>query len=418
MKPLILSTYDIQGGAARASYRLHQGFRQIGLESQMLVQYRTSDDRTVLGSQTKLDKTIAFLRPGLDGLPLGYYRQRKRDRYSLQWLPDGVAKQVQRILPDVVNLHWTGSGFVNIATLPRISKQLKIPLVLTLHDMWAFTGGCHYSDGCDRYHQACGQCPALASHRAADLSRWVWQRKRNLWQNLDLTIVTPSQWLANCARASSLLQQARIEVIPYGLDLQRYCPQPKDWVRKLLRLPLEKPLILFGAADATSDRRKGFHLLEAALRSLRSVEWEVEPELVIFGASRPVNPPDFGFRSHYLGTLQDDLSLAIVYASADVFVAPSVQDNLPNTVLEALACGVPCVAFQVGGMPDLIDHERTGYLAKPFEVEELARGMVWALQHGTVLAPQARAKAERDYGLTLQADRYRSLFEQLHSDDR
>ncbi|MEB3292992.1 MAG: glycosyltransferase, partial [Synechococcales bacterium] len=258
-------------------------------------------------------------------------------------------------------------------------------------------------------------CPALGSHQNWDLSRWVWQRKRNLWHNLDLTVITPSQWLARCARESSLLQQARIEVIPYGLDLQRYCPKPQDWVRTLLQLPLDKPLILFVASDATGDRRKGFHLLVAALRSLRQIPWEVEPELVIFGASRPINPPEFGFKSHYLGAFQDDLSLALIYAAANVFVAPSMQDNLPNTVLEALACGLPSVAFRIGGMPDLIDHESTGYLANPFDVEELAKGIAWVLQQENRLSQAARQKAEQEYGLTLQADRYRSLFQDLPS---
>ncbi|MEB3295435.1 MAG: glycosyltransferase, partial [Synechococcales bacterium] len=156
MKPFLLSTYDIQGGAARAAYRLHQGFRQIGVDSHLFTQYRTSDDPYVISGRTKLQKTIAFLRPGIDGLPLGLYRHRQRDRYSLQWLPDGTIQSLRKQTPDIINLHWTGSGFVNIATLPQLAKTLKVPLVLTLHDMWAFTGGCHYSDGCDRYRQSCG----------------------------------------------------------------------------------------------------------------------------------------------------------------------------------------------------------------------------------------------------------------------
>ena len=410
MRPLLLSTYDIQGGAARAAYRLHQGLQEIGVTSQVLVQNKTSDDSHVNGPISKLDKTIAFLRSGIDGLPLALYRKRTDDRNSLGWLPENRVQQINLIQPDIVNLHWVGSGFLRLETL----RKIRQPIVWTMHDMWAFTGGCHYTDGCDRYLQQCGACPQLRSQSSRDLSRWNWTRRERLFKELNLTIVAPSQWLTDCAKQSPLLNHCRVERIPYGLDLTRYQPQNKAWVRSLLKLPQDKSLILFGAADAMSDRRKGFHLLAEALQKLGQMDWENKPEIVVFGASR--GDLDCGFPVHYLGTLQDDLALALAYSAADVFVAPSIQDNLPNTVLEAIACETSVVAFAIGGMPDLIESGQTGYLAQPFDTDDLARGIRWVLTTDQPLGQRARQVAEQRFSLTTQAYAYRDLFESLLAD--
>ena len=184
---------------------------------------------------------------------------------------------------------------------------------------------------CDRYTASCGACPQLGSSKNWDLSRWVWQRKAKAWRNLNLTIVALSSWLRQCASSSSLFKDLRVELIPNGLDTEKYRPINRKVARELLRLPQDKQLVLFGSLKATSDKRKGFHLLQPALQELSQSGWQDRLEVGIFGAFRPDNPPEFGFQAHYLGKLSDDLSLALVYSAADVFVLPSVQDNLPNT---------------------------------------------------------------------------------------
>jgi glycosyltransferase involved in cell wall biosynthesis len=283
--------------------------------------------------------------------------------------------------------------------------------------MWPFTGGCHYSGECDKYTQSCGHCPQLNSQQDGDISGWVWWRKAKAWKNLNLTIVTPSQWLADCARNSSLFQDLRIEVIANGLDIQRYKPIEKKIARHLLGLPQDKQLILFGAMTATSDNRKGFHLLLPAIKKLSQGEiWQHKLELVVFGASEPVNPPDFGLKTHYLGRLNDDISLALVYAAADIFVAPSLEDNLPNTVMEALACGTPSVAFKIGGMPDMIEHQENGYLAHPYDIEDLAQGIHWVLEDSEryqKLCDCAREKVVREFTLEIQASKYLKLYNEV-----
>ncbi|BAU66625.1 glycosyl transferase, group 1 [Stanieria sp. NIES-3757] len=411
MKVLLINHSDLAGGAARAAYRLHQGLQQLSVDSQMLVQQKLSDDRAVFAPTTRLATSIGNSRIAVDALPLKFYPQRHNLTYSLQWLPERTRAKIAQLAPDVINLHWIGEALLQVETIAKLAR----PIVWTLHDMWAFTGGCHYDHNCDRYKFSCGSCPQLGSNCDWDLSRWVWQRKAKAWKQLDLTIVVLSSWLRDCAASSSLFQNCRIELIPNGIDLEVYRPIDQKLARKLLRLPEDKQLILFGSLGATSDKRKGFHLLQPALQQLEQLGWQ-DVELAIFGASRPQKPPEFGFKTHYLGILKDDLSLTLAYCAADVFVLPSLQDNLPNTVLEAIACGTPAVGFQIGGMPDLIEHQQNGYLAKPYQIEDLAQGLIWILENESrrqKLSDRARQKAEQEFSLQLQAKRYLNLFQEL-----
>ena len=281
MKILILSLSDLGGGAARAAYRLHQGLLARGINSQMLVQNKVSDDRTVIAPKSKVQRGIAAVKPALDQLPFLACRDRDRtiNIYSSGWQPNNIVSKINEINPDIINLHWICGGFVPIEAL----SKLKQPLVWTLHDMWAFTGGCHYSGECDRYKQSCGACPQLGSDRNWDLSRWIWRRKAKAWQNLNLTLITPSKWLGDTAQSSSLFKNIPVEVIGNGIDPQIYQPHTKEVARKILNLPINKKIILFGAIDSTQDKRKGFDLLLAALQKLQSLISNQAVELVIFG---------------------------------------------------------------------------------------------------------------------------------------
>jgi glycosyltransferase involved in cell wall biosynthesis len=409
MKTLLVNSSDIIGGAARAAYRLHKGLQNIGVTSQMLVQEKFSDDSTIIAPRVRLSQGIAHSKLTFDTLPLKFYKNLNTDIFSIQWLPDRVITKVNEINPDVINLHWVSGGFLQIETLAKLNR----PLVWTLHDMWSFTGGCHYSGECYRYTKSCGACPQLGSYKDWDLSRWVWKRKVKALKNLNLTIVTPSYWLAKCARHSSLFQNVRVEVIPNGVDIQKYRTIERSIARKLLNLREDKQLVLFGSLRATSNKRKGFHLLQLALQELSKSGWKDQLEVVIFGASEPEHPLDFAFQAHYLGILNDDLSLAIVYSAADVFVLPSIEENLANTVMEAIACGIPCVAFNIGGTPDMIEHQKNGYLAQSLQIEDLAQGISWVLENierHHKLSHRAREKAVQEFSLEIQANRYFNIF--------
>jgi len=412
MKSLLINTSDISGGAARAAYRIHKGLQEIGISSKMLVQSKTSDDKAVIGPGNKLKRGLALLRPTLDSAFKKLFSGGSKTIFSPAWFPfSGILSQINSISPDIVHLHWICDGMLRIEELKRINK----PILWTLHDMWSFTGGCHYSDGCERFQQACGNCPQLNRSGKNDMSRSVLRRKKKAWSKLNITIVTPSNWLAESAKKSSLFQHKRIEVIPNGLDLKRYKPMDRLLAREILGLPKNKRLVLFGAMEATSDHRKGFDLLYEGLKQLYA-KWLDRAELVVFGSSEPENLPDFGLPVHYLGYLYDDVSLALLYSAADVMVTPSRQDNLPNTVVESLACGTPAVVFDIGGMPDMINHQINGYLAKPFDTSDLAAGIDWALSDENrhkELCLKAREKAEACFDIKKVASKYLDLYEEV-----
>jgi glycosyltransferase involved in cell wall biosynthesis len=402
---LHLSTSDIDNGGARAAYRLHRGLRSLGCDSQMLVRAKFGADTTVMAEKALLTK----LAPPASDLPLRLYPKRPGGMFSSQWLPDVLAKRVNQNKPDIINLHWVGTGFLQVETLAKFRQ----PLVWTLHDMWTFTGGCHYNQSCENYKQSCGACPQLSSDRSWDLSRWVWQRKAQSWKNLNLTLVATSSWMADCARSSSLFQDSRIEVIPLGLDTEKYKPHNRHFAREVLNLPHDKQLVLFGAIGGTSDRRKGFHLLLPALQELSQSGWADQIELVIFGSSQPEKAIDLGFKTHYVGRLNDDLSLALTYSAADVMIVPSVQEAFGQTASEAIACGTPVVAFKATGLKDVIDHHQTGYLAIPFDVQDMSKGIAWVLENHQKLQSQCREKALREWPLEIQASRYLFLYKKL-----
>jgi len=406
-----ISTHDLNGGAARAAYRLHDGLKSSGVNSCLIVQEKESDSSEVIGPKGFLAEGLGLSRSFLDRFPAFFYPGRTERFWGVNWLPFPVLDNAAIANADIVHLHWFCSGYLPIYYLKKFNK----PIVWTLHDMWAFTGGCHYVGDCKRYTEQCGACPQLGSTNARDLSHSVWQRKKKHWSALDLTLVSPSKWLADCTRRS-LLSAYPVKKIPYNIDSDLYKPLDRCSSRKTLGLPDDKKLILFGAVNATSDQRKGFQLLYPAMRSLASISGPGHFELMIYGASQPVDPPDFGFPVHYYGKIHDDEMLAILFSAADVVVAPSREDNLPLVVMEALACGTPCVAFDIGGMSDMIDHGKNGYLAKAFDVEDLSRGVHWVLEDINrllELSKNARNKVMERFTTVKIVNSYLELYEQI-----
>jgi glycosyltransferase involved in cell wall biosynthesis len=382
------------------------------VDSNLLVQRKKTDDPSVIGPLTKPEKVMALLRSDLEDTATWLFRKRPETLFSSAWLPGTITKKVAKLNSDIVHLFWINYGFLRIESL----KNINLPIVWTLHDMWPFTGGCHYDNECGRFRRSCGKCPILHSDRERDLSLRVWERKNKSWKELQIVVVATSRWMADMARASSLFKDKRIEVIPNGLDTRQYKPINKETARDAYNLPHDKKLILFSAFSATSDKRKGHQFLIPALKKISEGGWKSNAELVIIGASRPEKSPVPGMKIHYMGHLHDEISQVLLYSAADVLVAPSMQENLANTVMESLSCGTPVVAFNIGGMPDMIDHQINGYLVKPFEADDLAEGIVWVIgnkeRHET-LSQRARQMVEERYSLEKIASRYLDLYQNI-----
>ena len=374
MKVLFVSASDRIGGAAIATHRLHKALQQGGVHSDMLVLRKVTADPTVHRLAHYLDR-LARARRRLGAIRhsrrLGDNpRRAESGHWSLNQFGYPIADAVNSFGADIVHLNWVGDNYLPVGEVAKINA----PIAWTLHDMWAFTGGCHYSGDCLGYQNRCGNCPQLLAASANDISARVIRAKELAWADISLTALAPSNWLADCARASAVFKDRRVEVIGNPIDPERFKPLEKSVSRRAFNLPLDKQLILFGADGGTNDERKGFRYLRSAIGGAEDDNFE----LVIFGsASREDLALDIP--AHQVGRLQDEVSLSMLYSACDSFVLPSLQDNLPNTILESLACGTPCVAFDGSGMNDLVRHKENGYLARLRDSADLLKGIKWTL---------------------------------------
>lgn len=419
MKITLVNTFDLYGGAARAAFRLFRGLREIGSDCTMMVANKQSSDPDVVtlkpvspdeaervhAEETAIKQEMASypaLREG--GFP-PFHTERS---------PFGEVLSHQMPAADVVNLHWV-RGFVDYASFFR-SQPPDQAVVWTLHDMFAFTGGCHYTAGCRRFTDSCGACPLLNSTDPQDLSFRVLQRKAAVLktQTRRLHVVAPSRWLADEARSSALFRDIDVSVIPYGLETDIFKPFDKEDVRRQFNLPTDRKIILF-AAHVLSDPRKGLALLDDALCRLPSLDGV---SLLTVGSSNvALRAPVQRYHLDFIADkAQYESVMSRLYSVADLAAVPSLEDNLPNTALEAMAAGTPVIAFANGGLPDLIRSGATGFLATPGNVESLAQALGEALQDRTrlaVMGQTARTEIEREHSLAVQATRYRDLFQSL-----
>jgi glycosyltransferase involved in cell wall biosynthesis len=419
-----LSTTDLRGGAAIAAYRLHTALRQLGLDSTMYVARRQSSDPHVTAFQPPMDlphRLQRFLRREQMRRSMRPYRRRRPQQHQPDLFTDDRSMYRNLVLTqlpscDVINLHWI-ARFVDYPTFFAGIPQ-HLPVVWTLHDMNPFTGGCHYDYDCRRYTTRCGCCPQLGSLEPNDLSARVFQRKQVAFASLPAQrfhIVTLNRWMQDRVKQSALLSRFPVSVIPNSIDTEVFAPQDRAAARQSLGIDHEGPIILF-AAQSIVDRRKGFRFLLEALGGL-----DGPADLLLLSLGEGPSREDFRFPQLHLGHIADERALATVYSAADLFVIPSIQDNLPNTILESLACGTPVVGFNIGGIPDMVRPRETGMLAPAGDVEGLRAAIRQLLQDGTLrlaMAETCRRIALDEYALHVQAERYRRLYESLLQNNR
>lgn len=417
MRVVHINKQDTGGGAAVAARRIHHSLREIGVDSHMLVLDHRSPESEVhsvgRGILYRLRNFWRFVKERLTFLPnekskvLRYY-------FSLANTGMDISQHPQVQKADVINLHWINQGMLGISDLQKLFALGK-PIVWTLHDMWPFTGGCHYAGSCLEFNEHCGFCPLVKRPTASDVSTVVYKQKKDIYKGVNMNIVTCSNWLGTLAQGSSLFRSTPVTTIPNPIDFDIYTLQNRNECRKALGLPVGKKLILFGAANIM-DIRKGYRYLYEALQILNDNFPTLcsNIELVVFGKTAMDVAREFNFKVNDLSFVRDASTLVKIYNAADVFVLPSLQDNLPNTVMECMACGTPVVGFRIGGVPEMIEHGITGYLAEIKNSLSLANGInaMLFMNQSDVQRNLIRQKSIQKYRGDVVANKYLQVYEQ------
>lgn len=408
MKVLHLVAGDLSGGAARGAYWLHRAQRKIGIESSILTNSRTTlNDQFVHSIASNSAKYFATrVLNKLIGVPILLYPHRKKRIFSMGLSGIDIKKTDQYKKSDIIHLHWI-NGLISIKDIGKIEK----PIVWTLRDMWPLTGGCHYTMECEKYTTGCGQCPQLGSMSANDLSRYV-MRKKQLRFPLNMTLVGISEWLSECAKASSAFSDQRITTISNNLDTDEFRAKSKADARRELGLESEKKYILLGAQNI-KDFYKGFDLLISSLKQLNQGNYY----LLVFGNADEAAISATGLPFRAFGFLRDNKSLATLYSAADVFIAPSRMEAFGKTLVESMACRTPVVCFDATGPKDIVEHKENGYKAKAFDPIDLASGIEWILNQEEAyyeeLCSSAERRARNFFDSQVIARQYKKLYEEI-----
>jgi glycosyltransferase involved in cell wall biosynthesis len=409
MKILHVNAFDMNNGAARAAYRLHENLLDQGIDSKILVQIKESDDPNILSDNSFITKIVNSIRWRISAIPKLLYPKRTQLPFSTSWLPpSGLVKKINRLKPNIVHLHWVAGGMMQIQELADIIP----PIVWTLHDNGPFTGGCHIMWDCKKYMTRCGECPVLSSGKRNDLSARIFDDKLKTYNKIsNLTIVGVSEWISKAASLSTLLKNRKIVTIPNLIDTTVYKPIDKLTAREQFNLPIDKKLILFGALSAIRDINKGYQYLVKALQKIE----RNDIELVVFGNSNTDTTIEVDFKINYLGYLDNDQSLNLAYSAADVMIVPSVQESFGQTAMESMSCGTPVVSFNTTGLVDIIDHLENGYRAECFNEQDLAEGINWVLDHNNPpeLKSRAREKVVKKFDGKVVGQQFAELYESI-----
>ena len=414
MKILFINQSDVSGGAARAAYRIASKLINDDVDLTMQVMRKLGKDKWVLGPKGIFNVFLSRLLPRLDLLIKKIFGVNKDFSWSLNFLPNPMMDKSFVNSFDLIHIHWVGKNMLPLNWISNFKK----PVVWTLHDGWAFTGGCHIPSPCIRFRDSCGYCPQLLSSNKADVSHRVWLKKSTNYIGAPFHFIAPSNWILELVRESSLLKKFPVTVIPNGLDTSVFSPLEKIASRKLLGIPSNKKIILYGAMHADTDKNKGMDLLIDALHILTNndINFAKKNFLVVFGTNNESLFKQFPLPVVCLGMIADDNKLVKIYSSADLSVVPSRSEAFGQVAAESLSCGTPVVAFNTSGLRDIVDHMETGYLANSYESEDLARGIKIIIENRDMLAEMsltARKRVLERFDIAATAKMHLDLYKHL-----
>lgn len=422
MKILLVAKHSRTGGAALAASRLMEVLQDRQVDVKMLVQEGEDAEKGIYSTtHGRIKRWINLFRFIAERLV--FLRQERsrniRFLFSLANTGESIIRNKYVQEADIIHLHWINAGFLSLKSLRQILLLGK-PVVWTFHDMWPFTGGCHYALDCREYTRECGHCPYLKKPRKNDLSHRIWKKKEQLFRQGRFRIITPSKWLGECVGSSSLLGQHRTDTIHNPVKHEVFSPAPKEEAGRQLGLDPSKRYILFGAATM-KNVLKGFTYFQEAIGELNAAaETTGDVEILLFGKTRGDIAGLFPFQTRNIAYVQSTRTLVALYSIAELFVIPSLQDNLPNTIIESMLCGTPVVGFRTGGIPELIDHKVNGYLAEYKSATDLARGMKWVLSSASYdkLSADTRALAMKNFSVDRSVEMHLELYGKLMNKTR
>jgi len=418
MRVLLINTSERTGGAAIACNRLMEALKKHGVKAKMLVRDKQTDKLAVVAIKPSWRLPLKFLWERV--VIFFALRLRRHNLFLVDIANVGtdITKMREFQQADVIHLHWVNQGFLSMNTIEKMLACGK-PIVITMHDMWYFTGICHYSAGCDRYRSQCQACHLLGGTQwPIDLAKRVFERKQKIYGKGSVTFVGCSRWMANLAKESILTRGHLVVNIPNAIDTTLFHPIDKTGLRAGRGWDTNKKFILFGAQRIT-DKRKGFHYLVEACRLIEQQHPELARliEVVVVGGDSATVQNLLPFPVKPVSYVSDPKQMVELYNSVDIYVTPSLQDNLPNTIMEAMACGIPCVGFNVGGIPEMIDHKKNGYVAAYKNEDDFAQGIAWTLSADyRLLSETARQKTLDTYSEEAVAKKYLEVYEHRKKD--
>ena len=424
MNVVIVNTSERTGGAAIAANRLMNALQKSGIDTSMLVLNKQTDDENIASVQESfVDKWLAkwnFLWERLTIFVQNGFNRKDLFRVSIANTGFDVSEHPLIRSADVIHIHWINQGFLSLNNIRKLT-DLNKPIVWTMHDMWTGTGICHHARDCNHFQADCGNCFYLNSKDQNDLSSKTFKKKTTLLINPVFTFVGCSNWITNRVQQSAINRNRQLRSIPNPINTEIFKQKDKQEARNRFQLPQDKKLILFGAVNV-SDERKGLSYLIKSIQFIQQNNPQLYENLalLVLGQIKDENRDLFSLPVRTVGLLSNMNDIASLYNASDVFVTPSLEENLPNTIMESMACGTPCVGFSVGGIPEMIDHLHNGYVAEYENPVDLAAGIENVLdeKNHSTYSSKARKKVEVTYEKSVVAEQYIALYKSLLESNR